>query len=122
MTPNEYQKLAMRTCSIPYDRDLMEETFPSVHTRGMVLHAALEINSEAGEVAGIAQKVYQGHDFNVDHMKKELGDILWGIAEMTTALGLSMDEIMWCNIDKLRKRYPDSFEPKKSLHRSENDF
>lgn len=57
----EYQKLAMRTCSIPYDRDPIQEVFPDVKARGMMLHAILEMNSEVGEVSGIIQKIYQGH-------------------------------------------------------------
>lgn len=63
MTPNEYQKLAMRTCSIP----------PDWHD-DMVCHAVFGLTSEAGEVAGIFQKWYQGHAVSDEHLKKEIGD------------------------------------------------
>lgn len=65
MTGKEYQKLAMRTCSIPYD-----------NKEGRLHHAVFGLTSEAGEVAGILQKVYQGHEFDKEHIKKELGDCL----------------------------------------------
>ena len=110
MTGNEYQKLAMRTCSIPYDKK-----------DDRLNHAVFGLTSEAGEVAGILQKVYQGHPFDKEHIKKELGDCLWMIAEACEAIGISMDAVMEMNIEKLKARYPDGFEVERSLHREEGD-
>ena len=76
MTGKEYQALAIRTCSIPYDCKA-----------DRLYHAVFGLNSEAGEVAGILQKKYQGHEVNLEHMEKELGDCLWMIAEACDALG-----------------------------------
>ncbi|MFR1875772.1 MAG: nucleoside triphosphate pyrophosphohydrolase family protein [Mediterraneibacter faecis] len=110
MKANEYQKLAMRTCSIPYEDPI-----------GMLNHAVFGLASEAGEVAGLLQKIYQGHEFDRDHMKKELGDCLWMIAEACEALGLDMEDVMRTNIDKLKARYPEGFSADRSLHRAEGD-
>lgn len=110
MTGNEYQKLAMRTCGIPYDQK-----------KDMLRHAVFGLASEAGEVAGILQKEYQGHDVEIQHLKKELGDCCWMIAEACTALGLNLDDVMQTNIDKLRARFPEGFDPEKSLHRKAGD-
>ena len=52
-------------------------------------------------------------------MAKELGDICWYLAETATALGLSLEDIMAANIEKLRKRYPDGFDAERSVHRAE---
>lgn len=111
MQINEYQKLAMRTCSIPYE-----------DSGAMLNHAIFGLTSEAGEVAGILQKVYQGHEADPEHMKKELGDCLWMIAEACTALGFDMDDVAKTNIVKLQKRYPDGFDAEHSLHRVEGDI
>lgn len=111
MTGNEYQKLAMRTCNIPYDND-----------EDKLRHAVFGLTSEAGEVAGIMQKVYQGHDFDKEHMKKELGDCLWMIAEACDSLGFNMDDVMELNIEKLKARYPHGFSIDKSLHREKDDI
>lgn len=111
MTGKEYQKLAMRTCSIPYDNE-----------EGRLHHAVFGLTSEAGEVAGILQKVYQGHEFDKEHIKKELGDCLWMIAEACEALDLDMDDVMQTNIDKLKARYPEGFSADRSLHRKEGDI
>lgn len=121
MTGSEYQQAALRTCKIPYDRDPLAEVFPDCWERGAIIHAVSEINSEAGEIAGIIQKIYQGHNFDRDHMKKEIGDVLWGIAELCCALGFSVDDVMETNIEKLRARYPDGFDPDRSLHRQKGD-
>lgn len=111
MTGSEYQKLAMRTCSIPYDRK-----------EDMARHAIFGLTSEAGEVAGIMQKQYQGHEICVDHMKKEVGDCLWMLAEICQVFGFSMDDAMETNIEKLKARYPDGFSQEKSLHRKPGDI
>lgn len=110
MTGNEYQKLAMRTCGIPYDKK-----------DDRLNHAVFGLTSEAGEVAGILQKVYQGHPFDKEHIKKELGDCLWMIAEACEALDFGMDDVMRLNIDKLKARYPEGFDTQHSLHRAEGD-
>lgn len=111
MTGNEYQILAMRTCNIPYD-----------HREDMLRHAVFGLSSEAGEVAGILQKQYQGHEFNKEHMIKELGDCAWMIAEACTSLGVSLDDVLQTNIDKLKARFPDGFDTEKSLHRVDGDI
>lgn len=111
MTGNEYQKLSMRTCGIPHSQKV-----------DMLYHAIFGLCSEAGEAAGIIQKTYQGHKFDKEHMKKELGDCMWMIAEACEALGLSLDDVMQTNIDKLKARYPEGFDEENSLHRAEGDI
>ena len=110
MIAQRYQGLAMRTASIPEENK--EER---------LYHAVFGLCSEAGEVAGILQKTYQGHEMNQDHLIKELGDCLWMIAEACDALDVTMDDVMYQNIEKLRKRYPEGFEVERSLHRKEGD-
>ena len=111
MTPNEYQKLAMRTCAIPRDK-----------RDDMMRHGVFGLTSEAGEVAGIFQKTYQGHRIDPDHLKKELGDCLWMIAEICEAYDFLLEDVMILNVQKLRKRYPDGFDAEHSLNRAEGDI
>ena len=110
LAANEYQNLAMRTCSIPYE-----------NKREMLLHATTGLASEAGEFAGLLQKTYQGHAYDRDHALKELGDCCWMVAEACTALDATLEEVMCKNIEKLKDRYPEGFDPEKSLHRKEGD-
>ena len=109
MTGNEYQRLAGRTIN--------EGLTPS----GQEHHALYGMMGEIGEISSIYQKVYQGHPFDRDHLKKEIGDLLWFVAEFCTAHGWELDEVMQANLDKLWERYPNGFEKERSLHRAEGD-
>lgn len=110
MTFEEYQELASRT-------------IPTQLRRGQEFHALHGMVGEIGELHSIYQKRYQGHFEDTDeHRKKELGDLLWFIAEYCTGCGWSLDEIARLNIDKLKSRYPEGFESDRSLHRAEGDI
>lgn len=110
MTGNEYQNLAERTIRSDMIAEDME--FHALH--GMV--------SEIGELHSIYQKAYQGHRPEEEHMKKEVGDLLWFIAEYCTANEWRLEDIMQMNIDKLKARYPDGFDTEKSIHRKDGDI
>lgn len=110
MTINEYQALAMRTSN----KDLS----PDYH----LLNGALGLTGESGEVADMVKKNFmQGHVLDLEHLAKEFGDICWYIAEAATAIGYDLETIMVMNIEKLNKRYPNGFDPDKSMHRQEGD-
>lgn len=110
MTINEYQKLAMRTSN---------SMSPDYH----LLNGALGLTGESGEVADLVKKCWmQGHDLDLEHVAKELGDICWYIAETATAIGYDLETIMQMNIDKLKKRYPEGFDSERSQHREKGDI
>ena len=107
MKANDYQMLASRTINKNLYLDEME------------IHAILGMASEIGELQGLYQKEYQGYEFDEAHAKKELGDLLWFIAEYCTAMEWCMEEVMQENIDKLKERYPEGFKAEQSLNRKE---
>ena len=115
MTGNEYQELAMRT-------SVFKRKDHGTIKQDELIHAVCGLSSEAGECAGLVQKIYQGHELDKDHLKKELGDALWFIAEACDYLDATMDEIMQMNINKLKARYPEGFEEERSLNRVEGDI
>ena len=110
MTVEEYQKLASRTMN------------PDLTEYECIMHGVFGLCSEAGEVASIFQKQYQGHRPTEEHLVKELGDVLWMVAEICTANRMSLEDVMKENIKKLEARYPNGFEAEKSLHRQEGDI
>ena len=109
MTLDEYQKAAQRTSN--------------THTlTGKVENGLYGLAGEVGELHDHYKKyLFQQHEFDKEHMKKELGDVLWYVAELACGLGCTLQEIAQMNIDKLKARYPDGFEADKSLHRQEGD-
>ena len=110
MTLNEYQQLAQRTMDLKRD---------SEDTKNHALHGMV---GEIGELHSIYQKFYQGHEIDNDHLKKELGDLMWFIAEYATAKGWTLDDVATLNIEKLKARYPEGFDAEHSLHRMEGDI
>jgi len=86
-----------------------------------LLTAALGLTAESGEFTEVVKKIIlQGKPYNEDnvfHMKRELGDICWYIAQACMALDTSFDEIIEMNVDKLKKRYPGG---EFDVHHSEN--
>lgn len=92
-----------------------------------LLTASIGMASESGEFCEIVKKiVFQGKDYtedNVYHMKRELGDILWYIAQACIALETDFDELMEMNVEKLKTRYPGGgFDVHFSENRKSNDL
>ena len=92
-----------------------------------LLTAALGLTAESGEFTEVVKKIIlQGKPYNnenVFHMKRELGDICWYIAQACMALDTTFDEIIEMNVEKLEKRYPGgSFDVHHSENRVEGDL
>jgi len=92
-----------------------------------LLTAALGLSAEAGEFTEVVKKIFlQGKPYNEDnvfHMKRELGDIMWYMAQACMALDISFDEVLQLNYEKLSARYPDgAFDVHYSENRKEGDI
>ena len=92
-----------------------------------LLTAALGISAEGGEFTEVVKKiVFQGkpvNDENIFHMKRELGDICWYLAQACMALGTTFDEVIEMNVEKLKARYPGGeFDVHFSENRKEGDL
>lgn len=103
-----YQWLAQRTAN------------PNSTPSAKIENGILGMCGEAGECADILKKyLHQGHEFDREKLVRELGDVLWYIAETAEGLGISLEDVARINLDKLRARYPDGFDPERSIHRPE---
>jgi NTP pyrophosphatase (non-canonical NTP hydrolase) len=107
MTLDEYQKLAARTIGTRTHADQLS-------------NMALGLAGEAGETADMLKKhLFHGKPLDHDEVVKELGDVMWYVAGMATAIGISLDDVAQRNVDKLRKRYPDGFSAEASQKRAD---
>ena len=108
MTGNEFQQAALRTMksmNAPY---------------GDLIIGSLGMCGESGEVADHVKKFLgQGHELNPEHLLEECGDVLWYVAITLNSLGYDMDTCMEYNKEKLNKRYPNGFDPERSIHRED---
>ena len=92
-----------------------------------LITAALGMSAESGEFTEVVKKiVFQGKPYTEEnrfHMKRELGDVMWYVAQCCIALDISLDEICDMNIEKLGKRFPDGhFDTYYSENRKANDL
>tara|TARA_B000000557_G_scaffold82293_1_gene65967 strand:- start:4785 stop:5189 length:405 start_codon:yes stop_codon:yes gene_type:complete len=92
-----------------------------------LLTGAVGVCSEGGEFLEIVKKmIFQGKPWdeaNIHHLKIELGDIMWYVAQCCMALDVPLEEITDMNIDKLSKRYPNGmFQEYYSENRKEGDL
>ncbi|HBO16468.1 MAG: hypothetical protein UR69_C0003G0080 [Candidatus Moranbacteria bacterium GW2011_GWE2_35_2-] len=96
MNFNEYQNKSRKTAIYP-------------DAGSNFVYPTLGLSGEAGEVAEKIKKVIRDKNGKIDQetkemIKKELGDVLWYVAQLATELGLTMDDIAEHNIKKLYSR------------------
>lgn len=112
MTINEYQKEALRT-----------EAGMSLDRTSRILNGLIGLNGEAGEAIDLLKKhLFQGHEMDVEHIARELGDVAWYLAVSADAIGYDLENIFQMNVDKLRARYPEGFDPNLSVNRRKDDI
>ena len=102
----------------------------TIHMRAnapLLLTAMIGLTSEAGEAQEIVKKcLFQGKAFTPEteeHLKKELGDVIWYWINACNALDLDPNEVIAANVAKLEARYPGgTFDPFYSNNRKEGDI
>jgi NTP pyrophosphatase (non-canonical NTP hydrolase) len=92
-----------------------------------LLTGAVGISAESGELLEIVKKlVFQGKNWNDEtkfHLQRELGDLMWYVAQICIALDTPLSEIIKMNVEKLSKRYPNGyFDAFYSENREEGDL
>lgn len=134
MNANKYQKLAMRTNDgkasdrligkmQEYDMKFSSEQSnkESVDIGG-IFNACLGMSGEVGEFNDMIKKwVFHEKELDMEHAKKEAGDILWYVVMLCESFGWNMDEIMQMNVDKLKARYPEGFDVERANNRAVGD-
>ena len=92
-----------------------------------LMTAAFGMSAEAGEFTEVVKKIFlQGKPYNeenVFHMKRELGDLCWYLAQACMALDISFEQVLEMNYQKLSARYPEgAFDVYRSENRVEGDL
>ena len=122
VTVDEYCGLETALSFDHYARQA-KRTAPELDKYEKLTNAALGLCGEAGEFAGLIKKFnYQGHDLDEYHLARELGDILWYIAQAADGISTKLSIIAHRNIEKLKVRYPEGFDEQHSRERAENDI
>ena len=91
-----------------------------------LLTAGIGLSGEVGEFNDLLKKcVFQGKELDddvVNHLRSELGDIMWYVAQGCIALDTTIEEIIDINTAKLKDRYPGGFDEFRSENRDEDDI
>jgi NTP pyrophosphatase (non-canonical NTP hydrolase) len=119
MNPNVYQAQAQRTEADPCkSASRMESMLPvdpnssdSLHLMPVrVNHAVVGLAGEVGELAQLLERwVYYGQSLPIPDVEEEVGDCLWYLALLCTAVGIPMERAMEGNLAKLKARFPHKF-------------
>ncbi len=130
--PDKYLEFVNAVTSNPSkDADAFEYRIQELRGEGFETHrlltAAVGMSAEAGEFTEVIKKiVFQGKpvtEENLFHLKRELGDIMWYVAQACMGLNVSLDEIIEMNVEKLSSRYPEgAFDVHYSENRVEGDL
>lgn len=95
MNLNEYQDKARATAIYP--------------KTAIVLYPTLKLAGEAGEVSEKIGKIIRDRKGRIgtvekEDLKKEIGDVLWYVANLAADLDFTLEEVAQANIDKLADR------------------
>lgn len=91
-------------------QEYQEQSRSTAIYKDKVIYPALGLCGETGEVAEKIKKRLRDADSNftdakfLEEISKEIGDVLWYIANLSTDLNLDLCTIALHNLDKLNKR------------------
>ena len=89
---DDYQREALRTAG-------------EANETGWLLEKLMGLPEEVGEVLGAVKKAeFHGHTMSHEKIKKELGDVLWYVAQIASELDLDLSNVAQANLDKLADR------------------
>jgi len=128
---NKYQEFVDAvTSKESRNYDVFSQRLATLNDQGFstqrLLTAAVGMTAEAGEFTEVVKKiVFQGKPVNEDnlfHLKRELGDVMWYVMQACVGLGVSLEEVVEMNVEKLMSRYPEgAFDVYFSENRKDGD-
>jgi NTP pyrophosphatase (non-canonical NTP hydrolase) len=129
--PNKYIEFVRQTTSpasseYPKLVDRLNELKAQGADVSRLMTAAFGMSAEAGEFTEVVKKIFlQGKPYNEEnifHMKRELGDLCWYLAQACMALDINFEQVLEMNYEKLSARYPEgAFDVYRSENRKDGD-
>ena len=87
----EYQELAKETAIYPEN--------------AKIFYPCLGLAGETGEICEkIKKHIRDGRELDKEDLKKELGDVLWYLAAISSDLDISLEDVAVTNYQKLKDR------------------
>mgnify|MGYP001601051440 CR=1 FL=1 len=113
MTLNEYQEESAKTANFHGCMAHLDgygiKTYVDSKLEA-ITYCSLGLTGEAGEVADNVKKLFRDDHAKLtpdrtDKLRAEIGDVLWYVANLSKALGFSLEEVATYNLLKLKNRY-----------------
>ena len=130
--PNKYIEFVRQTTSpASSEYSKLVERLNELERQGAdvsrLMTAAFGMSAEAGEFTEVVKKIFlQGKPYteeNIFHMKRELGDLCWYLAQACIALDITFEQVLEMNYEKLSARYPEgAFDVYRSENRVQGDL
>lgn len=99
----EHAKLVRRTCKPGSNIEIND-------ARAHLIHMVLGIAGEAGELVDAIKKcVIYDKILDIQNVIEELGDLEWYMEGLRQGLGLTREQVLTYNINKLNMRYPSTY-------------
>lgn len=87
-----------------------------------LIHAAIGISGEAGELLDAVKKhVFYNKPLDVNNVIEELGDIEFYCSTLRQQIETSRDEILIANHQKLKHRYPEGYSDAAAIARADKE-
>jgi NTP pyrophosphatase (non-canonical NTP hydrolase) len=89
--------------------DAMRERFNTKRNIRLI-HGAMGLQTESSEMTDALKKhLFYGKELDITNVREEIQDCLWYISLIMDELGMTYEEAMITNIDKLKARFPEKF-------------
>lgn len=97
---DDYQEKAVATMKKGVSKEEMDK------------YCCMKLAEEIGELSGMVAKHYvHGKPFDHENLKEEISDQMWYLANLAYNNGLKLSEIATFNIEKLKKRHGENYNP-----------
>lgn len=115
MNPKDFVKVSVMRES--KDQEKIKQRLQDTDTVRL-LHAMIGLTTESGEIQDQMKKhIFYGKAIDKVNLVEELGDLMWYIAIASDVLGVSLEDIMAKNNEKLEARYGKVFTESAALNR-----
>jgi NTP pyrophosphatase (non-canonical NTP hydrolase) len=92
---NEYQERALNTAIYPDAGGFSDAA---------INYCVVGLAAEAGSVANEWGKLLRDGKYDPEYLRRQIGDVLWYVANLAHSMGSSLDEIARSNLAKLASR------------------
>ena len=105
----------------PEYAEFVDERFKMMPTyTESVLHAAVGISGEAGEIIDAVKKTWAyGKPLDFENLVEEIGDLLFYVQALCNLLHVTVDSVVGDNVVKLNKRYPTGYSDADAIARAD---